>query len=275
MNTIDAIRARQSNGNVEADPIRARPDRAASGSGCSSAKSLQSPSLAFRCGDRQGAASAWAMRWSRHCSASIPQFDEASLEKERAKPLRAPLIIAVGVDQPEDHRVLEIENICAAAAACENILLAATEMGLASYWRTGDAARDPEVKQFLGLTPDQPLIAFLYLGNPTGTEDARERPGFEDRTTWIGQPDPVAGSGHQGERKNQQPGANAAGSGHPGTRRPRSAACSGVGVPCTWSTSLARAVAFFPTIWPKPRPIMPARAPSRSQFLAPTTARPK
>ena len=95
-----------------------------------------------------------------------PGPGDERLEKERAKPLRAPLIIAVGVDPPEDPRVIEVENICAAAAACENILLAATDMGLAGYWRTGESARDPEVKEFLGLAPDQDLIAFLYIGKP-------------------------------------------------------------------------------------------------------------
>jgi nitroreductase len=84
--------------------------------------------------------------------------------------------------------VLEVENICAAAAACQNILLAATDMGLATYWRTGDSARDPEVKEFLGLAEDQHLIAFLYIGKPAGQIEAQARPGFEDRTTWMDQP---------------------------------------------------------------------------------------
>lgn len=114
-----------------------------------------------------------------------PQIAPDGLEKERSKPFRAPLIIAVGVDRPSEPRVLEIENVCAAAAACQNILLAATEIGLSSYWRTGDAARDPAVKTFLGLAPDQDLIAFLYLGYPAGPVEPRKRPGFEDRTVWL------------------------------------------------------------------------------------------
>jgi nitroreductase len=116
----------------------------------------------------------------------FPDVDAAALDKERAKPLRSPVIIAVGVDSPaDDPRVLEIENICAAAAACENILLAAGEFGIAGHWRTGDAAVQPEVKQFLGLEADQRLIAFLYLGYPEVWPPNRERPGFEERSVWI------------------------------------------------------------------------------------------
>ena len=59
-----------------------------------------------------------------------PLIGEESLIRERAKPLRAPAIIAVAVDRPTEERIIEIENICAAAAACQNLLLAATDLGL-------------------------------------------------------------------------------------------------------------------------------------------------
>jgi nitroreductase len=115
----------------------------------------------------------------------FPDVDRAALDRERAKPLRAPVLIAVGVDRPADPRVLEIENICAAAAACENLLLAAHSLALGAQWRTGDAARDPEVKKMLGLSEDQLLIAFLYIGYPEAALPPSERPGFEDRTVWM------------------------------------------------------------------------------------------
>lgn len=119
--------------------------------------------------------------------AKFPDLAAEALEKERQKPLRAPLLIAVGVDQPAEPKVNEIENIAAAAAACQNILLAATAMGLASIWRTGDNARDPEIKKSLGFSPDQHLIGFLYIGYPELTETTvAERPSFEDRTVWMG-----------------------------------------------------------------------------------------
>ncbi len=75
--------------------------------------------------------------------ASHPDMPLAGLEKERAKPRRAPLLIAVGVDLPDDPRVSEVENICAAAAAAQNLLLAAQALGLAGMWRTGGAASRP------------------------------------------------------------------------------------------------------------------------------------
>jgi len=114
-----------------------------------------------------------------------PELKAEALDKERAKPLRSPVIIAVGVDRPIETKVSELENICATAAACQNILLAAHAFGLGAHWRTGDAARDPLVKKFLGFTKDQQLIAFLYIGYPEVPREQYKRVGFEDRTIWI------------------------------------------------------------------------------------------
>lgn len=115
-----------------------------------------------------------------------PNLPQVALDKERAKPLRAPLIIAVGVDAPIDTRVDPVENICATAAACENLLLAAQALSLGAIWRTGQPATSPRVKAFLGLDPSQPIVAFMYVGYPTDDpQPAIDRPSFEDRTTWM------------------------------------------------------------------------------------------
>jgi nitroreductase len=97
--------------------------------------------------------------------ARVPDAPAEAVEVERKRPLRAPVLICVGIDLPGDNpRVIEIENVCAGAAAVENLLLAAHALGLAAMWRTGDAAYDPAVKAFLGFSPQQQLIAMVYVG---------------------------------------------------------------------------------------------------------------
>lgn len=115
-----------------------------------------------------------------------PDFPQEAFDKAHATPLRAPVVIAVSVDKPMEEKVLEIENICATAAACQNLLLAAQAEGLAVKWRTGEWARDAKVKEFLGFAPEQHLIAFLYVGHPEFVADYEPRPSFEDRTVWMG-----------------------------------------------------------------------------------------
>ena len=113
-----------------------------------------------------------------------PDLLPEAADKIRALPLRAPVVIAVGVEKPVEEKVLEIENIAAVAAACQNLLLAAQAEGLAVKWRTGEWARDAKVKEFLGFSADQHLIAFLYIGRPEFTAEYEPRPSFEDRTVW-------------------------------------------------------------------------------------------
>ena len=114
-----------------------------------------------------------------------PDFPPESFDKCRALPLRAPVLIAVGVDKPGEPKVLEIENVCAVATACQNLLLAAHAMGLGAKWRTGEWARDAKVKEFLGFDADQHIIAFIYVGYPEFVPESAPRPSFEDRTVWM------------------------------------------------------------------------------------------
>ncbi|MBI3169949.1 MAG: nitroreductase family protein, partial [Chloroflexi bacterium] len=78
-----------------------------------------------------------------------------------------------------------MENISAASAACQNILLAAHALGLGAKWKTGEWARDAKVKEFLGFAPDQHIVGFIYVGYPDVLPEPYTRGGFEDRVTWI------------------------------------------------------------------------------------------
>jgi nitroreductase len=111
---------------------------------------------------------------------------QAMLNKERNKPLRSPIVIVIAAESPNQPKVMEIENIEATAAAVQNMLLTAEEMGLACMWRTGDAAYDPHVKQWLGLAPGEHIVAFLYAGFPAMARLERVPISFEEKTTWLG-----------------------------------------------------------------------------------------
>lgn len=118
-------------------------------------------------------------------SARQPDLPPETFDKTRALPLRAPAVIAVGVDKPVDSKPPELENYAAVAAACQNILLAAHSLGLGAIWRTGEWVNDLKVKEFLGFAPDQHIIGFLYVGYPEAVGEFAPRPSFEDRTKWV------------------------------------------------------------------------------------------
>lgn len=116
-----------------------------------------------------------------------PQLsNEALVEKERSKPLRAPVLIVVAAEKPQNPKVLQTENIEATAAAVQNMLLTAEELGLACMWRTGDTAYDPQVKQWLGLTPEDHIVSILYVGYAAMQPAGRHPQPIEKKTTWLG-----------------------------------------------------------------------------------------
>ncbi len=110
----------------------------------------------------------------------------ALLDRERSKPLRAPVVIAVAAVPSHRPKVVEIEEVAAVAAAVQNMLLAAEALGLGAMWRTGQPAYDPAVKRFLGLPDRAYLLAFVYLGYPDLPESRTNAREADHYTTWLG-----------------------------------------------------------------------------------------
>ncbi len=115
-----------------------------------------------------------------------PDSPEVVLDRTRAKPLRAPVIVVVAVEPSQDPKVPEIEEVEAGAAAVQNMLLAAHALGLGAMWRTGDAAYADEVKAFLGLNPKAHILGFVYLGYPAISPPPQSRTPARELTSWLG-----------------------------------------------------------------------------------------
>lgn len=109
--------------------------------------------------------------------------DAGRLEKARTKYLRAPAILVVGCARHEDPG-RRAEDRDAVAAGVQNILLAATAAGLASYWATGGVVDRPETRRLCGFETDTAIVAVIYLGWPTAPAPppARTAP----QITWAG-----------------------------------------------------------------------------------------
>jgi nitroreductase len=112
---------------------------------------------------------------------SHPQTPPESLERERLKALRAPLIIVVAAHCEAGAKIPVIEQTLAAAAAAHALMLAAFALGFNAMWKTGAAAYDAVVKQALGLAAEDAIVGFLYLGTETGERAAVARSEWRDR----------------------------------------------------------------------------------------------
>jgi len=105
-----------------------------------------------------------------------PMLSAGDLQRERDKAMRAPLIILVACRAVSGIKVPVIEQILAAGAAAQNILLALHNFGYAAAWKTGESAYDPEVKKALGLAVDDHIVAFIYAGGGLGALFAPGKP---------------------------------------------------------------------------------------------------
>jgi nitroreductase len=107
-------------------------------------------------------------------AAREPDADAEALERTRRKPLRAPLIVAVVSSPKPSPKVPGWEQVASAAAAAQNLTLAAHALGYGCMWRTGWYGEAPEVREHLGLGAGDSVIAWVYLG--TTPEGARPAP---------------------------------------------------------------------------------------------------
>jgi nitroreductase len=106
----------------------------------------------------------------------VPGLSESDLTRERGKAMRAPLIIVVACRIVPGTKVPAIEQILAAGAAAQNILLALHSLGYAAAWKTGEAAYDTEVKKALGFAADDHVVGFIYTGGGLGASVAPGKP---------------------------------------------------------------------------------------------------
>jgi nitroreductase len=116
-----------------------------------------------------------------------PDHGEATVTQARNFFLRAPVVLAV-VSRAAPHvKIPEWEQVLSAGAVCQNILVAATAMGLGCQWNTDWCAYDAKILAAIGLADHEKIAGFIYLGTPAETITDRPRPDPETLLTrWRG-----------------------------------------------------------------------------------------
>ncbi len=97
-----------------------------------------------------------------------PDVSAQDLDKFRKQPLRAPVILVVSAIIQEHPKVPAIEQSLSAGCAAYAALLAAEALGYAGIWRTGVNAFDRTVMEGLGMSQNEEIVGFLYIGSRDG-----------------------------------------------------------------------------------------------------------
>lgn len=116
-----------------------------------------------------------------------PKADEKRVALEAERLTRAPVVVAV-ISTAEDHpKIPKWEQRLSAGAVCQNMLVAASALGLAAQWLTEWYAFDKKVHKLLGMRKGDRVAGFIYLGSAGAKPDERVRPPLEERVSyWKG-----------------------------------------------------------------------------------------
>jgi nitroreductase len=105
---------------------------------------------------------------------TLARIKDCAGPSEAAKLDRAPtLVLATAALSGEV--VQDEEDVCATAAAIMLVLLAATERGLASYWRTPAVFRTARGREVAGVPAGERVLGLLHFGAPDREPAPRER----------------------------------------------------------------------------------------------------
>jgi nitroreductase len=106
-------------------------------------------------------------------------------EKEAKKLDRAPTLVLATAALTGDLATDE-EDVCAAAAAIQLVLLAATERGIATYWRTPQVLRTKAGREAVGIPPGERFLGLIHFGTADHEPAPREREPVERYVEFLG-----------------------------------------------------------------------------------------
>jgi nitroreductase len=105
---------------------------------------------------------------------TLAALQECGGPSEAVKLERAPTLVVASAAL-SGELVQDEEDVCATAAAITLVLLAATERGLASYWRTPALLRSARGREAAGLPAGERALGLLHFGAPAREPAPRER----------------------------------------------------------------------------------------------------
>lgn len=114
-----------------------------------------------------------------------PDAQLPSIEAERGRLCRAPVVVAVASAPVLNPKVPEWEQVLSAGAVCHQLLLAANAMGYAAQWITEWYAYDRRVVAALGLSGGERLAGFVHIGTARGAAEERTRPDLAEKVTRL------------------------------------------------------------------------------------------
>jgi nitroreductase len=94
-------------------------------------------------------------------------------------------VIVVHMHRDETQKIRELEEVEAVACAIQNMALTATAYGISCFWSSPGYMYSDEMKNFIGIGPEDQCLGICYLGYPQDEWPKSHRKPIEYSTTWI------------------------------------------------------------------------------------------
>ena len=108
----------------------------------------------------------------------------ANKEKIAKMPFRAPMIIVISTLYTHHDKVPFQEQLVATGCCAHAMQMAAYTLGYGAMWRTGELAYNVQVKKGLGVSKQDQIVGFLYVGTPLKSQGLKAPKAFEQKVTY-------------------------------------------------------------------------------------------
>lgn len=111
---------------------------------------------------------------------------EAVQQRSAKLPLRAPLVITVVCSPDMATEVPLFDQQLSAGCTVLTLQLAARALGFGAVWRSGWLMHEPALAGLLGLSTEERIVGFLYVGTVPDLGLTRERPPLAaEKISWL------------------------------------------------------------------------------------------
>jgi len=113
-----------------------------------------------------------------------PAVAQATRDRTLADAVGAPLMIAIVQSLHENPEIRE-EDFAACWMGVENLLVAATTLGLGTHLRSGAVFGDAPVREAWGVGEGERVLGVVLLGTPEAVPEPKPRVPAGERTRWL------------------------------------------------------------------------------------------
>ncbi|MCB5160478.1 nitroreductase family protein [Marinomonas algarum] len=138
----------------------------------------------FRIFEGEGRNALGQVYWQHALSevASLPKDKEDAFVR---KAFRSPAVLLIYAHIQDHPKVPAIEQIMAASAVAQQVLLGVDALGYGAIWRSGPACFTEKTKELLALEANDQIIGLIYIGTPKNAVESKPDVDIDSLLTWV------------------------------------------------------------------------------------------